>query len=189
MALLLGLLILLGIATRFSAPKNLLHRKSFWIIITLLAVLVLTGLYISLRQFTPDDIQNPIAMLSWWFRKSGQLQAYLSQHASGWLQKIFKASPEWTHLPILLGYGVVQPFLPAAIVVGSHSLIWRMISIWRSVGWSIMLFFMAYAPILAFRKKDGQGFYEDVMPDRLDCHIGGSFRGGGDMWTIPDTVQ
>jgi hypothetical protein len=124
-------------------------------------------------------------MLSWWFRKSGQLQAYLSRHASGWLQKLFKSSPEWTHLPILLGYGVVQPFLPAAIVVGSHSPIWRMISIWRSVGWSFMLFFMAYAPILAFRKKDGQGFTKMLCIIVWIVILVASFRGGGDMWDNP----
>jgi len=184
-ALLLGILVSLALATRFAGTKMIFHHHVFWIVIGLLVILVLVGLYISLRQFTPEDIQNPIAMLGWWLRKSGQLQAYLSRHASGWLQKIFKASPEWTHLPVLLGYGVVQPFLPAAIVVGSHSPIWRMISIWRAVGWTFMLFFMIYAPILAVRKKDDQGFTRMLCLIVWVVILVASFRGGGDMWDNP----
>jgi hypothetical protein len=184
-ALLLGMLIFMEVATRFTSPKNLFHQRSFWIVMGFLLVLVLTGLYVSLKQFTPEDIRNPIAMLGWWFRKSGQLQAYLSRHASGWLQKIFKTSPEWTHLPILIGYGVMQPFLPAAIVVGSQSPIWRMISIWRAVGWTFMLIFMIYGPILSMRKKDDQGFTKMLCLIVWVVILVASFRGGGDMWDNP----
>ncbi len=184
-ALLFGMLVFLGLTTISFGSKSIIHQRSFWIVIGLVAILVFTGLAISLRQFTPKYITNPIMMISWWFRKSGQLQAYLSQHASGWLQKTFKASPEWSHLPILLGYGVVQPFLPAAIVVGSFSPVWRMVSIWRAVGWTFTLFFMIYAPVLAIRKKDDQGFTKMLCLIVWVIVLVASFRGGGDMWDNP----
>jgi len=182
-ALLLGMLILLSATSRISI-RIILHRKAFWIVIVVLIFLVIIGLYFTLRQFTPEEIHNPLAMLSWWFRKSGQFQAYISQHASGWLQKVFKTSPEWTHLPLLLGYGVVQPFLPAAIIVGSHSPIWRLISLWRSFGWAIMLVLLIYASFLAFRKKN-QGFTKMLCLIMWIVILIASFRGGGDMWDNP----
>ena len=123
-------------------------------------------------------------MLSWWFRKSGQFQAYITKHTSGWLQKIFKTSPEWIHLPILLGYGVVQPFLPAAIIVGSHSLIWRMISLWRSIGWTLMLVLLVYASFLALLKNNNK-FTKNLCLIVWIVILIASFRGGGDMWDNP----
>ena len=119
-ALLLAMLALTMMIMTLTAKKEGMHQRYFWIILVVLVFLILIGLWVALRQFTPQGMNNPFAMLSWWLRKSSYLQAYYSKHASGWMQNIFEKTPDWSHLPMLLVYGVVRPFLPAAIVVGSH---------------------------------------------------------------------
>jgi hypothetical protein len=128
---------------------------------------------------------NPVAVISWWIRKSVSLQAYTSRLDSGWMQKVFSNSPEWTHLPLLLTYGVFRPFLPAAVVVGSHAPIWRWITIWRAIGWAFLLPLLIYAPLLAYRQIRDRGF---TLVFSLIVWLGiivASLRGGGDMWDNP----
>ena len=142
-------------------------------------------LWLALREVTPPKLTNPIAMLSWWLRKSAALQTYLSRHASGWTQKLFKLTPDWMHLLLLLIYGVVQPFLPAALVVGSEAPIWHWITIWRSLGWTILLAFLAFAPFHALRKNGKQGLVAVMTVIIWLVILVSAFRGGSDMWDNP----
>jgi hypothetical protein len=128
---------------------------------------------------------NPLTMLSWWIRKSANLQAVNARNASGWMQEIFRSTPEWTHSAMLLIYGIVQPFLPAAIITGSLAKIWYGIAIWRAVGWALMLPLIFYAPIVAFRRKDNN---ELALFLCIIVWLGiliASLRGGGDLWDNP----
>lgn len=163
----------------------IIRSRWVWVALVVMVALTTAVLWLALGQFTPDRISNPLEMISWWLRKSADYQAHLARVASGWLQKTFKSTPEWTHIPILVGYGTLQPFLPAAITVGSHAPIWPWIVLWRSVGWTIVLGLLIYAPLLAFRERGASTF------TRLFCLIVwmsiflAAFRGGGDMWDNP----
>jgi len=185
-ALLMGILVITAIASSIRFANDLTKKSTFWIIFSLLFILILTGVWVALKQFTPEGMNNPIHMINWWLRKSASLQAYLSKHASGWIQEIFKNTPTWTHMPMLLAYGVVQPFLPAAIVVGSHAPIWRWITLWRSIGWSFMLVFLVYAPILTLRKKNNNiRLVRILLLIVWFIILLAAFRGGSDMWDNP----
>lgn len=165
--------------------KGLFKSRWIWLILALVVVVGFAGIYMALRETVPDRITNPLAMLSWWLRKSASFQAYISQHASGWMQKIFKFTPEWSHLPMLLIYGVVQPFLPAALVAGTEAPVWRWIAIWRSVGWTILLAFLAFAPIHAFRKNSDRTLVRGLTLIVWLVILVSAFRGGSDMWDNP----
>jgi len=124
-------------------------------------------------------------MLSWWLRKSAQLQAYVSEHASGWMQKIFDETPQWLQLPFLLAYGVVQPFLPAALAAGSEAPIWRWIAVWRALGWTVLLAFLAFAPVFALRMRSKRALVGIITLVVWLIILVASFRGGSDMWDNP----
>lgn len=199
-AMLFGLLVFAAMVTLGRFSLNQLHHKRFWLAAGVLTALILIGLWLTLQRFTPEDVTNPLSMLSWWFRKSADLQAYLSRHASGWLQKVFRSSPEWLHLPLLVGYGVVQPFLPAALVVGSRAQLWPWIALARSAGWTLILGLLLYAPFAARlqRRPSQNGINQaPVLPATQEMSAAAfciivwltilvaSFRGGGDMWDNP----
>lgn len=177
----LAALMTIGRLTR----RDILQQRRLLLIFGMLLVLVLIGLWLALRQFTPEGMSNPLAMLSWWLRKSAKLQYYLTEHASGWMQKIFASTPEWMHLPLLIAYGVVQPFLPAAIIVGSHAPIWRWINLWRAIGWTLVLAFLIYAPLRVLRQKEGRGFTSALTLIVWGVILIAAFRGGSDMWDNP----
>jgi hypothetical protein len=182
---LLGALIFAAVILLRPLSSKTLHSRWFWLSLVLLVIIGMVVLWLALREVTPPKLTNPIAMLSWWLRKSAALQSYLSQHASGWTQKIFKLTPEWLHLPLLLLYGVVQPFLPAALVVGSEAPIWQWITIWRSIGWTVLLGFLAFAPIHALRKNGKQTLVGVMTAIVWLLILVAAFRGGSDMWDNP----
>lgn len=184
-ALILITLVPAAIYLLYTRTGFSLNRRLFWIVLIGLIVVILIGLYLTLRQFTPSGMYNPLEMVNWWLTKSARLQAFLSRHASGWIQKIFRSSPTWMHVPLLTSYGILQPFLPAALVVSSEAPIWPWISIWRSAGWNIMLAILLYVPVLAFRKNGTSGLTRILCIVTWLVILVASFRAGADMWDNP----
>ena len=191
-ALLVGLLGLTALITGLNihaasrtTQRDLIHKRWFWPMLALVILLVLAGLYLTMRQFTPEKITNPLEMLSWWFRKSAQLQIYTSEHTSGRIQKVFDTTPDWLHMPLLLLYGVFQPFLPAALIAESLAPIWQWIAIWRATGWTLLLAFLLYAPLLAFRPPGRDRVAKAFVLAVWIVILTTSLRAGADQWDNP----
>jgi hypothetical protein len=158
--------------------------RRFWLILGALVLLILVVTWLSLSQFAPPKVSNPLALLGWWAKKTAEYQAHLTKSASGWVQKIFRSTPDWTHIYLLVGYGVVQPFLPAALVVGSEAPVMPWITLWRSLGWTLLLLLLVYAPLHAFRKNGDPTARAFSLVTWLWVLIA-SYRGGGDQWDNP----
>jgi hypothetical protein len=185
-ALLLATLLVTALVDR----KALFHSQTRmprwgWLLLGGLVVIVLVGMWLGLRQFAPQGMSNPIDVVSYWLRKSADLQAHFSKSASGWVQKIFHVTPEWTHIPILLIYGVLRPFLPAALVVSSQAPIWPWITLWRAIGWTILLILLVYALIRAWTKRGinhlNDPFTRALISMTWLAILIASLRGGGDQ--------
>jgi len=128
-----------------------------------------------------------LAYLSWeWFRSAAQLDIKLTTLESGWVKKVIdEVGRQWT-LPFVLGYGLAQPILPAAIAEPTIP-IWRIIAVPRAAGWYILAPFLLYAFFAIWR-----------VPQPAERRILGwlvgfvflwilisSARAGGDLWDNP----
>jgi hypothetical protein len=184
-ALALVMLVFLAIVLRFSRSGLHIGQSRLWLGLGALVILALIGLYIALRQFAPAGMTNPLEMLSWWIKHSAKWQAYISIHSSGWMQKVLRGAPEWVKLVTLLGYGVVQPFLPAALVARSGAPIWQWVAIWRATGWTVLLALTIYAPILALRTRRNRAFNLALSLIIWGVILVASYRAGGDLWDNP----
>jgi len=184
-ALLLAALALTTLLLGRSAWQGrIFQQRWFRFILIGLAILVVAGLWLGWRRFAPAEVTSPLGVVSWWVKKSADWQAHLSERASGWVQKIFDSTPEWMHLPLLLFYGVVQPFLPAALIDVTGAWIWQAIAVWRALGWSLLLPFLIYAPLRAFRGS-GRGLVRGLCLVIWAVILIASFRSGGDLWDNP----
>ena len=166
--------------------RQFLRQRRNLLLLAGLAALILIAAWLALRQLAPEVGSNPLALLQWWFRKSAEWQAHLSQRLSGWVQKIFRNTPDWMEMPLLLVFGVAQPFLPAALSDLSGAPIWRLIAIWRALGWTLLLPLLLYASLRLWR-KDG---YSPQVARGLGLAVWlvillASFRSGGDLWDNP----
>jgi hypothetical protein len=184
------LLVLLGLYAIMISNGRIFRHRWFWFLLGTAALLALIGIWITLQPIKPENITNPLALVWWWLRKSANLQAYIGRVDSGWVKKVFVGTPEWLHLPLLLGYGAVRPLLPAAISDTTAFPVWRWISIWRALGWTLILPFLIYAPFLAvFRGWSAKGLYRaSARGLSLVVWLGiliASFRAGADLWDNP----
>ncbi|MFU8772911.1 MAG: glycosyltransferase family 39 protein, partial [Anaerolineales bacterium] len=179
------LLALLAVQGLALGQWRISHDKRFWMILAAIVTLAVGSVWVSWRQIAPEGMSNPLAVLGWWITKSAEWQFHLTERSSGWVQRILAETPDWMNIPMLVIYGVVRPFLPAALIAGSDAPIWTAIAIWRSIGWTILLPFLIYAPFKAFNQREGRGLFLGLS---LVVWIGiliASFRGGGDMWDNP----
>jgi hypothetical protein len=184
-AMVLTMLLVVALALRASQVESAPNQRLLWIALAGLAVIGMAGLYLALKQFTPSGMVNPLEMLRWWFTKSAQFQGYVTEQLSGWLQKALKPYPAWMKLPVLVGYGIVQPFLPAALVAGSESPIWHGIALWRAAGWTALLALLVYAPLLSTRTQNKRLLALALCLLVWGVILIAAVRAGGDMWDNP----
>ena len=135
------LALILGVFAGFLGVGPWLKNWRVWAVLTGLVVLGLVVIALFGEQILPDGASDPITLLQRWLKQAGRWQAHTTRNASGWMQKIYRSTPDWTHTWLLLIYGVARPFLPAALFDPAIA-IWKMITVWRSLGWALLLPFL-----------------------------------------------
>ncbi|HTX93298.1 MAG TPA: hypothetical protein VMC09_18930 [Anaerolineales bacterium] len=164
------------------------RRIPWWAWAGTLAILVLAaGLFAwALRGSAPGK-GGPISTLVNWIRYTTQYDSYVLEQNSGWVQTIFSHVPKVFHLPFIIGYGILQPVLPAAI--GDVKAVWPMqtVGILRGLGWFAMLPFLIYCPFALWKmtdKRERLAWFWLWIAMAVWMIIS-SARGGGDQWDNP----
>jgi len=176
---------IMGLFALFLGNLQWLKDWRLWAVLIGLVVAGLVVITLFGEKILPGNHSNPIALLRIWLKQAARLQAINSEQASGWMQKVFRSTPEWAHAWFLLSYGVVRPFLPASLFDNTSAAIWQGIAIWRSFGWTLLLPFLMIAPLISWWRA---GFRNPVMGLSLIVWIGiliASFRGGADQFDNP----
>jgi hypothetical protein len=179
--IILVVLILLALALE---EFRILRRKTLWLVLGLLVFLALIGLWLAWSQIAPPGVSSPLGMLTWWLHKAADLQAFQARQASGWVQRIFRSTPDQLHLPLLVLFGGVQPFLPAALGAGGAP-IWQAIAIWRALGWTILLILLVYALWMWLRSSRRSTVLGAMQLVVWAVILIASLRSGGDQWDNP----
>ncbi len=128
-----------------------------------------------------------IAFVSWdWFHSSSQWDALVTERASGWVKKVIEEAGTQWRIPFIVGYGLAQPVLPAAIAHPSLP-IWKTIAIARAVGWYALAPLILYASYAAWRARPPTEkrvliFLSLVV---IGWIVLSSARAGGDQWDNP----
>lgn len=128
-----------------------------------------------------------IGALSWgWLQDVMQWDILLAYRGSGWIEKIFDSTPEWVHAPFIIGYGLFQPVLPAAIV-DPAPWIWRIVGIIRGVGWYSLLPLLLYGTFMVWKIEDKKKkwLFIWMMIAIWGWILLSSARAGGDQWDNP----
>jgi len=121
------------------------RRISWWWVGGVGVVVVLAALLLGVAVGGTLQVPGgPLANLVNWLRFSVNFGAYQTELNSGWLQTVLSALPESLHLPVITGYGIAQPVLPAAI---ADPAAWpmRALGILRGLGWYALLPFLLYS--------------------------------------------
>jgi len=179
-----GVVGMLLVSTRTALPLLAIIFIWFWIEISSR----LSKKWIRIAGWTVlFSLAIGIGALSWgWLKDVMQWDILLAYRGSGWIEKIFDSTPEWVHAPFIIGYGLFQPVLPAAIV-DPAPWIWRIVGIIRGLGWYSLLPFLLYGLFMVWKIEDKKKKYLFIW---LTLAIWGwtllsSARAGGDQWDNP----
>ncbi len=173
----------LGLTAVFMIRRRWLRDWRLWATSGVLLLVGLAGIWFFGAQQSQGDLTNPITVLQDWIERTGIWQTILSQQASGWMYKLSQSTSPDFFKWIVLVFGVVQPFLPAALIANGNWL-WRSIAIWRALGWTLLLPFLIYAPLRALRKPR-QWLILSFSAAIWLVIFAASFRSGGDQWDNP----
>ena len=177
-------LITIIIAWMWEGKANL--RRTLLVVIPVLLIsVVILGLVINAWQEADYVWGNSFEVLIRWFENAGeQWRLTVAAEKSAVIDQIFALTPSWAHLPLIVVYGLVQPFLPASILAGGAP-IWHGIAIWRGVGWFALLPFLLYAPIASLRSSGWRSleFYLSIFIWIIA--IVASYRAPGYQWDNP----
>lgn len=185
-ALMLGMLVIQALAL---GGRQVWKQRNFWYALVGLGLIGVVGLWLFWGRIAPEGINNPFALVGWWLREAAKWQTHVARRGSGWLQKIFDSTPESIHIWFLLGYGVLQPFLPAAVLT-SGNLVWKSLAIWRALGWTLLLPLLLYAPLRVFLSWGRDRSRQLRIAGGLSLIVWwgillASWRSGGDLWDNP----
>jgi hypothetical protein len=122
-----------------------------------------------------------IDLVSWWLSSGARFEIFRLETSSGMIQALFDQTPEWAHMPMATGYGLIRPFLPAALTEEMAPLA-RWIEIARSAGWLVLLPFLLYAPFAALRATGLRGLPTYLALVVWSTTVLASYRAGGDGW-------
>ncbi|MFQ5923121.1 MAG: hypothetical protein ACE5M4_09780 [Anaerolineales bacterium] len=130
-------------------------------------------------------VAQPLYLLETWIARGAEFELYRLEEGSGWVQFLFGQTPEWTHIPMATGNGLVQPFLPATLMDSTSLPLPRAIGIARALGWFILLPFLIYAPFAALRSTGWRSLQTYLSLVVWIVIIGASYRLAGDQWDNP----
>lgn len=126
-------------------------------------------------------------LLAWgWLRDAAAWDALLTEQNSGMIQRQLEQLPVFLHLPFLTGYGLLQPVLPAAVIETALP-IHKLISVFKSAGWYLLVPVLIYVCFAIFRAqpaKDRSILLWTLGISMLWVVIS-SLRAGGDQWDNP----
>lgn len=164
------------------------ERQNRWAL-GLLLVLIFAGGALTVRSWSGiegrPESNNILDLLIWWSSGGASFQLQLLEDSSGWVQKIFAIAPEWSQMPLATMYGLIQPFLPAAVMDSTSAPLIRVIVSLRALGWFFSIPFLLYAPILALREKGRRGLVTFLSLAFWIVILLVSYRDAGRMWDNP----
>jgi len=163
--------------------------KISWRSIVIFAIVFLIGLFAlssSLNRRGIFDTSSPMSVLNDWIQLSVKWNVYQIERESGWVQKLFDEMPEGLRLPFVATYGILQPVLPAALVVPTIP-IWKVIYVLRALGWYALLPLLILSTVAGSSPTLGMKRSLFIWLSLLAWTwiLLAALRGGGDQWDNP----
>jgi hypothetical protein len=174
------------LAVWFWLNSRELHPRG-WVIAAVLVLIVFSLLLLARAVSGSLQVQGGLLEnLVNWLRLSSQWDAYLLELRSGWIQNVFDALPSYLHFPFIIGYGITQPLLPAAI---ADPAVWpvRILNILRGLGWYALLPFLVFGfrSIIKTGDKRERFAWLWLMLVTWVWIFLSAARAGGDAWDNP----
>jgi len=176
------ILVIIGLIWAFDGRLGFLRAK--WLLLILLVIVAFVLIFL-IRSWSEVVEGSGFQVIVEWLKSlsaTDKIEEIVND--SDWTRHLKRSLPEWALFPVFVFYGIFRPFLPAAII-DSGAPIWRIIALWRGLGWFSLLPFLIYAPFAAVRHAGWRSLPTAVSILSWTTILISSYRGVGDQWDNP----
>ncbi len=92
------------------------------------------------------------ALVQWWMRATDNWRMSLLIEGSPIIGFFLKMFPAWAQIPLITGYGLLLPLLPAALADVSNP-VWWTIAVFRAAGWTALIPFLIMSLVLVVQRR------------------------------------
>ncbi len=92
------------------------------------------------------------ALVGWWTHATDTWRMNLLIEGSPIIGFFLKMFPAWAQMPVITGYGLLLPLLPAALADASNP-VWWTIAVLRAAGWTVLIPFLIGALLLLVQRR------------------------------------
>lgn len=130
-------------------------RRIPWWLLVAVSIVFVFGVFLisSVLGESTQSAPNPYSVITTWFYDASKWDLQLLTKSSGIVQYLLGVLPQPLHTPFLIGYGVTQPLLPANLFEPTIVMS-RIIGSLRSIGWYMLIPFLVYGLIAAWKSPD-----------------------------------
>lgn len=180
---LIGVAVLAPLAVWERGERPRIARWVWWMAVPV----ALVGLWLVVQSWARlEQIRGSLGeiLVQWWQNAGATWRVTQAAAGSDMLQVVFYRLPPALHLPFLVAYGLVQPFLPASIAAPGNPL-WKTIAIIRSLGWFALVPFLIYGTVTAIRRRGWRSLESYLGLLVWVSAVLASYRAPGYQWDNP----
>ncbi|MCX6071637.1 MAG: glycosyltransferase family 39 protein [Chloroflexi bacterium] len=129
--------------------------KGRWLALAAAGSLVLVALFLMARAWSSIGDLGTLgvdAIARWWTQATDTWRTSLLIEGSPIIGFFLKMFPAWAQMPLITGYGLLLPLLPAALADVSNP-VWWTIAVFRALGWTALIPFLIASLVLVLQQR------------------------------------
>jgi hypothetical protein len=161
--------------------------KGRWLALTAAAGLALVGLFLMVRAWSSIGDLSGLgvdALVGWWTHATDAWRTNLLIEGSPIIGFFLKMFPAWAQMPVITGYGLLLPLLPAALADASNP-VWWTIAVLRAAGWTVLIPFLIGALLLLVQRRKWRELQVYLLVIVMVSALGAAMRASSLQWDNP----
>jgi hypothetical protein len=161
--------------------------KGRWLALGAAAGLALAALFLMMRAWSSIGDLSGLgvdALVGWWTHATDAWRMNLLIEGSPIIGFFLKMFPAWAQVPVITGYGLLLPLLPAALADASNP-VWWTIAVFRSAGWTILIPFLIGALLLMLQRRTWRELPVYLLAIVIVSALAAAMRASSLQWDNP----
>ena len=161
--------------------------KGRWLALAAAGGLALVGLFLMVRAWSSIGDLGGLgvdALVGWWTHATDAWRTNLLIEGSPIIGFFLNMFPAWAQMPVITGYGLLLPLLPAALADASNP-VWWTIAVLRAAGWTVLIPFLIGALLLLVQRRKWRELQVYLLVIVLISALGAAMRASSLQWDNP----
>jgi len=161
--------------------------KGRWLALAIAGGLALAALFLMARAWSSIGDLGGLgadALVRWWTHATDTWRMSLLIEGSAIIGFFLQMFPAWAQVPLITGYGLLLPLLPAALADASNPAWWT-IAVFRAVGWTALIPFLIAALVLVLQRRKWREIQVYLLVIVIISALTAAMRASSLQWDNP----